>query len=249
MLQRKTTQLALEAHPLEPHSHCSPHELDPKDSSKGTCRREEYRRVLVRGTYLHEAEVLVGPRGPPLGVMGSVGPLSGRSSGGMSSSPQGYFVITPLVRTDNLGTVLVNRGWVPRQAVKPQPHTQPSTNLWDRPMGIVDVVGVPSKTERPTFISPPHDAKNPRHLLWMDRPVMEDKTHTAGLSPLLITEVTEETTPKDNEVWNFPVKPSKKTAGEFRVMPMTHLGYTATWFSLSGMGMIMTRRLIMRGRG
>ena len=46
------------------------------------------RRRVVNGTFHHEKEVLVGPRGPPPGAMASSGPSSGRSEGGMSSSPQ-----------------------------------------------------------------------------------------------------------------------------------------------------------------
>jgi hypothetical protein len=46
------------------------------------------RRKLVKGTYSHEKEVLVGPRGPPPGAMAASGPSSGRNEGGMSSSPQ-----------------------------------------------------------------------------------------------------------------------------------------------------------------
>ena len=45
------------------------------------------RRRLVDGQYLHQLEVLVGPRGPPQGALAKSGPSSGRS-GGMSTSPQ-----------------------------------------------------------------------------------------------------------------------------------------------------------------
>jgi hypothetical protein len=48
------------------------------------------RRRLVNGTFQHNREILVGPRGPPPGAMASTGPSSGRSEGGMSSGPQVY---------------------------------------------------------------------------------------------------------------------------------------------------------------
>ena len=54
-------------------------------------QHDGFRRVLVRGTFDHSKYVLVGPRGPPPGAMASSGPNSGRSSGGMSSSPQVRF--------------------------------------------------------------------------------------------------------------------------------------------------------------
>jgi len=47
-----------------------------------------YRRLITRGEFMHDDEVLVGPRGPPPGALASSGPSSGRSSGGMASSPQ-----------------------------------------------------------------------------------------------------------------------------------------------------------------
>jgi surfeit locus 1 family protein len=100
--------------------------------------------VSVKGKFMHEYEILVGPRGPPPGAISSSGPNSGRSSGGMSSSPQGFFVITPFSRCDDMGIVLVNRGWVPRQYVM-------QNASWGRPNGVVTVVGVASKTERECF--------------------------------------------------------------------------------------------------
>ena len=50
--------------------------------------KQEFRPVYVEGTFHHDKEVLVGPRGPPPGAISATGPNSGRSSGGMSSSPQ-----------------------------------------------------------------------------------------------------------------------------------------------------------------
>lgn len=165
----------------------------------------------------------------------------------MSSSPQGYFVITPLVRAQNMGTVLINRGWVPRQYVQ-------QNAAWNRPRGMVKVVGVPVKTEIPRFMSPPHNAKEPRQLLWFDRIAIERVTRTAGLAPLLLKETATALTSQEgadlsNNVPQFPVKPSKETVGEFKVPPSTHAGYAVTWYGLSGAGIFMTRKLMTRGRG
>jgi cytochrome oxidase assembly protein ShyY1 len=54
---------------------------------------------------------------------------------------KGYYVVTPFERNQNMGTILVNRGWVPRQYVQ-------QNAPWDRPTGLVKLVGIPSKTER-----------------------------------------------------------------------------------------------------
>jgi len=207
-----------------------------------------FQQIAIRGHFIHEYEVLVGPRGPPPGAISSSGPNSGRSSGGMSSSPQGYYVLTPFFRLNNMGIVLVNRGWVPRQYVK-------QNAKWNRPVGVVDVIGVASKTEQPKFLSPPHDAKQPKELLWMDRKAIEEKTKTTGLSPLLLTETSnynndgnDHDHDHDDDNFGFPVKPSKETVGEFKVLPSTHAGYAFTWFGLSGAGIFMTKKLITRGR-
>lgn len=48
----------------------------------------EFSCLKVRGQFRHEDEVLVGPRGPPPAAISATGPNSGRSAGGMSSSPQ-----------------------------------------------------------------------------------------------------------------------------------------------------------------
>ena len=47
-----------------------------------------FQKYTVRGKFQHTNEVWIGPRGPPPGAMASSGPNSGRSSGGMSTSPQ-----------------------------------------------------------------------------------------------------------------------------------------------------------------
>jgi len=47
-----------------------------------------YTRICIEGLFRHQDEILVGPRGPPPGAISASGPNSGRSSGGMSSSPQ-----------------------------------------------------------------------------------------------------------------------------------------------------------------
>lgn len=47
-----------------------------------------FRRQIIKGQYIHDGEMLLGPRGPPPGALAVTGPASGRSEGGMSSGPQ-----------------------------------------------------------------------------------------------------------------------------------------------------------------
>jgi cytochrome oxidase assembly protein ShyY1 len=57
----------------------------------------------------------------------------------MSVRPSGYYVLTPLVRTDG-SVAIVNRGWVPREAAV--------DGEWSRPVGHVEVIGVLSGGEK-----------------------------------------------------------------------------------------------------
>ena len=109
------------------------------DSISENSSKKSFRRFVLHGTFRHEHEFLVGPRGPPAGALPDA---PGSSAKGMSSAPQGYFVITPMELTtreqtteqstgwfgrrssnsDNEASsaknyVLVNRGWVPRTMV------------------------------------------------------------------------------------------------------------------------------------
>lgn len=80
--------------------------------------QKSFRRVLLTGTFQHDKQVLVGPRGPPQGALPD-GP--GTSAAGMSQAPQGYFIITPM-QLDDGNPVLVNRGWIPRKMAPPSEH-------------------------------------------------------------------------------------------------------------------------------
>jgi len=198
-----------------------------------------FRRVSVRGTFDHAKYVLVGPRGPPPGAMASSGPNSGRSSGGMSSSPQGFFVMTPLEQSNGEGTLIINRGWVPMNVVQGN-KIAPDARNWEEPTGEVEIVGVPTQVDEPRYFSPPHDERHQRRLLWMDRIGLDAKTGTSGAP--IVAQTSEQ--PEEH----FPISPNASGLGEFKVGPATHAGYALTWFGLSGAGLVMTRKLLTRGR-
>lgn len=104
------------------------------DDDDATNDRPNFRRLQFTGRFQHEREFLIGPRGPPKGALPE-GP--GTSSGGLSSAPQGFLVLTPMVLTTvanhkgtttvvpnnennkdgTAATILVNRGWVPMHQV------------------------------------------------------------------------------------------------------------------------------------
>ncbi|WGF86748.1 SURF1 family protein [Marinivivus vitaminiproducens] len=84
-----------------------------------TAARDEYRRVRVRGTFLHERETLV---------------QAVTERGG------GFWVVTPL-RADNGSVVLVNRGFVPTD------HRDPADRAPGQVAGEATVVGLVRMTE------------------------------------------------------------------------------------------------------
>jgi surfeit locus 1 family protein len=121
---------------------CEPEELLEQDT---TTPASNWRRKRVVGTFRHGQEILVGPRGAPLGALEQMEGCPRGGVQGMASGPQGYFVVTPMDRTDGgEGTVFVNRGWIPRHLVK---DVQPSAESWERPKGNVSVECVLAKPE------------------------------------------------------------------------------------------------------
>ena len=108
LVQKRNDELTLQPSSLEKDAMCSLQERIDSLSQNGKNGKvlqaahdgndddivRGFRPLKVKGKFMHEYEILVGPRGPPPGAISSSGPNSGRSSGGMSSSPQGYFIIT-----------------------------------------------------------------------------------------------------------------------------------------------------------
>lgn len=62
--------------------------------------------------------------------------------------------------------------------------------------------------------------------------------------PVLLQEIRS----SDDNAKSFPVQPPLETVGEFKVTPMIHAGYAFTWFGLASAGLVMTRKLITKGR-
>jgi surfeit locus 1 family protein len=115
--------------------------LDPINSIDGQdASSASFRRWQLTGRYRHDYELLVGPRASPH-----------QETSGLSSSPQGYYVVTPMELDRDGSWLLVNRGWVPRSqvpAVHPRTINAAAAMLdWDRPEGPVTVTVVPTKPE------------------------------------------------------------------------------------------------------
>jgi surfeit locus 1 family protein len=197
--------------------------LEYTTSGGGAAATESYpfRRRLLQGTFRHDKEVLIGPRGAPPGVKMEVKGLSAKSGkktqgSGMSAGPQGYHVLTPLELapgTADREMVWVNRGWVPKTMVpgadKPYARQGPVEQAkiqaalaeppaWERPKGTVTITAVKSEVEKPKFMTPQHDySKRPLQLFWFDGVALQAIAES-DKELLLMTEVLhEETTDKD----------------------------------------------------
>jgi len=244
-------------------------QLDPIPYNNKDCNENNnninpsFRRYRMKGTFRHKDQVFIGPRGPPLDALGKTGPMSGRSGGGMGVSPQGYFVITPFEpegNENNKDAILVNRGWVPQHYIKQSIAWEEDSNQND---SSVEIVGVQSTPETPSFFIPKQSTKTKDNtLLWMEEEALRNATNTNAmiassdqskenkLQPplILFVETGNDNSNNDSKIISFPVKPNAETVGEFKVMPFTHATYAFTWFGLSTAGVIMTRKLITKGR-
>ncbi|AWP15508.1 putative surfeit locus protein 1 isoform 2 [Scophthalmus maximus] len=166
----------------------------------------EYRRVRVRGQYDHTQELYVLPRSP-------VDPeREAREAGRLTSSGEtGANVITPFHCTDLGITILVNRGYVPRQKIRPETRTKGQVE------GEVEVVGVVRLTEiRKPFV-PNNDVERNR---WHYRD-LEAMSHVTGAEPIFIDADYGSTIP------GGPI------GGQTRVtLRNEHMQYIVTWYGL-----------------
>lgn len=155
----------------------------------------EYRHVIVRGTYLHDREMF----------------LSGRYYRGQL----GLQVITPLVRANGAGIVLVNRGWIP--AGKKDPATRPESLV----QGERTVTGLIRLPVEPGLFVPDND---PATGFWMtpDVPAMADAAGLADVEPLILY------ADRGANPQALPVGSVLRV--DFR---NDHLQYALTWFSLA----------------
>ncbi len=155
----------------------------------------EFRRVSVAGVFDHAHEFYLWKRAQ-----------NGRS---------GLNVLTPLVRADGGGVVLVNRGWIPSEL------RDPATRAEGQVQGQVTVEGILRFAERdPSFV----EADRSRENVWfrVDPPAM---AAASGLAPL----------PKHYIVATDRDVPGGWPVGEqWRVdLPNNHLQYAITWYALA----------------
>uniref|UniRef100_A0A1A9UXX9 SURF1-like protein n=1 Tax=Glossina austeni TaxID=7395 RepID=A0A1A9UXX9_GLOAU len=171
-----------------------------------TLKDMEYRAVRVRGTFLHDKELIMGPRSfvRPGGAETPGGLFSQRDAG------NGYWVITPFQLADRDDIILINRGWIPRKYLKPGSRESGQIK------GELELTGVVRKGEQRPQFTPEHKGDV---FLYRDLPRMCQVT---GAQPILLDASYETTVP------GGPV------GGQTRItLHNDHLSYLITWYSLS----------------
>jgi surfeit locus 1 family protein len=121
-----------------------------------------YRKVLTRGKWDHEHEILLGPR--------------------VRDGTHGYHLITPLVRTDAT-TILVDRGFI-------SPDFADKTKRIEEPDVDVEVKGMlRSSQARNSFTPENHPEKG--EWFWVDIDAMAEFAggEQAGVQPVLVEEI------------------------------------------------------------
>nr|XP_022909975.1 surfeit locus protein 1 [Onthophagus taurus] len=182
----------------------------------------EYYPIHVKGQFLHDKEMYMGPRS--LLIDGDAASKSSLLSKGQTST-QGYLVVTPFKLSDRDETILVNRGWVPTKSVNPKSRPQGQVE------GEVDVIGVVRLHEnRPTFMPKNKEGTN----IWYYRD-LEQMCAITGASPIFLDATNE-----------FDVK-GGPIGGQTRIsLRNEHLSYILTWYGLCAFTSIMWYRQFLK---
>ena len=130
-IQRKAWKDAIVAQ-IDARAHGEPGAILPEASwSAWRAEADEFRKVRVTGTFLHEHEA----------------PVHGLAPGERGAPIQGFYLFTPLRLADG-ATVLVNRGFVPTEL------RDPASRPESRPRGEVAVTGLIRAPEPATWFTP-----------------------------------------------------------------------------------------------
>jgi surfeit locus 1 family protein len=180
----------------------------------------EYRNITVKGHFLHDKEIYLGPRS-----LNS--PNSEQKGGGgvfSSQSTTGYHVITPFKIEGREETILVNRGWIPRSKMNP------NTRKTGQVEGVIEIEGIVRLNEmRPQF-TPEHKSGL---FLYRDLDKMCALTRA---DPYFIDMKYDPKLPADSPV-----------GSQTRVtLRNEHLQYIITWYSLSGITAYLWWRQVVK---
>lgn len=174
----------------------------------------EYRRIMLKGTFDHSEEIHVLPRSLNEGAHGG---------GGLGKKPKsGAHVITPFEISGTGQRILVNRGWVSKDKIRPEKRQEGQIE------GEIALVGYIRQGEK----RQPFQAKNnPERNQWFSRDV-DAMAEVTGSLPILVDADAASTVP------------GGPRGGQTRVyLRNEHLQYIITWYALSGITAYMYYRL------
>ncbi|CAF9931032.1 MAG: surf-like protein [Heterodermia speciosa] len=160
----------------------------------------DYRRVYATGRFRHDQEMLIGPR--------------------IHAGNNGYLVITPLERDTVGSTVLVNRGWIPKDLKRQADRTD------GLPKDQVIVEGLLRAPWKKNMFTP----ENKPELKEFYFPDVEQMARLAGSQPVWIEEtmMPDLLTAYDREARGIPIG----RAPEINLRN-NHAQYIFTWYALS----------------
>ena len=184
-----------------------------------------YARVQASGVLERSKTVLLGPRAPP----NHTPAFDDRKPG---AEKTGYYVFVPLrLNGNNESRILVCEGWLPKSAVQANPDAKSSDVS-------VSVEGVISDGEKKPPFALEHDMKRQR-FIWLDMNSMlpaNDKSFLSRTKYLNALRVEDATSERDVRPVTKPIEAHK----DFYVTTWHHVGYAATWFTLSAATLTMT---------
>ena len=171
----------------------------------------EWEKVYVRGEFVHEKTIFIGPR---------TRLDKDRGPGSLIGNPQtvGSHVVTPFKLEDIDKCILVNRGWVPKNSVPPESRGEVL------PSGVMTITGLVRIEEITNEYTPKN---NPDANKWHSRDIkiLSEKLNTL---PVFIDADGSTTVP------NGPI------GGQTYVnLPNDHVQYFMTWFSLTALGLFV----------
>ncbi len=160
----------------------------------------DYVRVRVTGRFLHDRESYIGPR------------LYPRPDG---RQEQGVHVLTPLVRDDGAGTVLIDRGWVPLD------RRDAATRSEGQVAGSVAIAAIARVPQDRVFMQPDNDSTS-RTFFWLDMPALARIAGADRLAPVVLQA-------------DASANPGGLPLGGRTIVTLKndHLSYALTWYGLA----------------
>ncbi|KAL0902551.1 hypothetical protein ABMA27_000393 [Loxostege sticticalis] len=183
----------------------------------------EYLPVKVRGKFLHDKEIAIGPRA----LIENESAMS--RVGSLVSDPkknQGWLIVTPFQLADSGRIILINRGWVP-QRLRPKENRQASMVSKE-----IELTGVVRLTEKRAPFMPKN---NPEKGSWFFRDLDQMSQHI-GCEPVWL-DVRGISDPPEG--WPIPNQTRITLRNE-------HFSYLVTWYSLSAFTAVMWHRYFIR---